>query len=48
VADISLSYEIVNNLDFVLSLNSNYDSEPPTAGSDNVDYSLSTSLAYKF
>ena len=48
VADISLSYEIINNLDFVLSLNSNYDSEPPTAGSDNVDYSLSTSLAYKF
>jgi hypothetical protein len=48
VADISLSYEIVNNLDFVLSLNSNYDSDPPTAGSDNVDYSLSTSLAYKF
>jgi hypothetical protein len=48
VADISLSYEIVNNLDFVLSLDSNYDSDPPTAGSDNVDYSLSTSLAYKF
>lgn len=47
-ADISLSYEIVNDLDFVLSLNSKYDNEPPTAGSDNVDYTLSTSLAYKF
>jgi Protein of unknown function, DUF481 len=47
-ADISLSYEIINDLDFVLSLNSNYDSDPPTAGSDTLDYSLSTSLAYKF
>lgn len=46
--DVSLSYEIINNLDFILSLNSNYDSDPPTAGSDKVDYSLSTSLAYKF
>lgn len=47
-ADISLSYEIVNDLDLVLSLNSNYDSDPPTLGSDKIDYSLSTSLAYKF
>lgn len=48
IADIALSYEIINDLDFVLSLNSNYDSDPPTAGSDKVDYSLATSLAYKF
>jgi len=47
-ADIALSYEIINDLNFVLSLNSNYDSDPPTVGSDTVDYSLSTSLGYKF
>ena len=48
LADVSLSYEIINDLDLTLSLNSAYDSDPPTAGSDNVDYSLVTSIAYKF
>jgi hypothetical protein len=45
---VSLRHEIVKDFYADLSLNSAYDSEPPTAGADEVDYSVSTSLGYKF
>jgi putative salt-induced outer membrane protein YdiY len=47
-AYISLSHEIVNDLYIDLSLNGTYDSDPPDITADSIDYSLSTSLGYKF
>jgi hypothetical protein len=47
-AYISLSHEIVNDLYIDLSLNGSYDSKPPDVTADSTDYSLSTSLGYKF
>ncbi|MGE0031997.1 MAG: DUF481 domain-containing protein [Steroidobacteraceae bacterium] len=47
-AGISLRHELVNDLYLGLNFNGNYDNEPPTAGSESVDYTVSTSLGYKF
>jgi hypothetical protein len=45
---ISLDHEIVKDFYIDLSLNGSYDSDPPDATADTVDYSVSTSLSYKF
>jgi putative salt-induced outer membrane protein YdiY len=47
-ANISLRHEIVNDLYLDLTFNGNYDNEPPTEGSEPFDYTVSTSLGYKF
>jgi len=47
-ADISLRREIVNDLYFDLSFNGSYDNKPPDVTADSVDYSVTTSLGYKF
>ena len=46
--NISLRHEIVNDFYLDLTFNGNYDNEPPTAGADSFDYTVSTSLGYKF
>jgi hypothetical protein len=48
MTSISLRHEIVNDLYVDLTFKGNYDNEPPTAGADSVDYTVSTSLGYKF
>lgn len=47
-AGISLRHEIVKDLFSELSFKGAYDNEPPTAGAELLDYSVSTSLGYKF
>jgi hypothetical protein len=38
----------VNDLYLDLTFNGNYDNEPPTVGAEPVDYTVSTSLGYRF
>jgi putative salt-induced outer membrane protein YdiY len=45
---ISLDHEIVKDFYVDLSFNGSYDSDPPDATADTVDYSISTSLTYKY
>lgn len=47
-ADISLRHEIVNDLYFELSFDGSYDNRPPDVTADTIDYSITTSLGYKF
>jgi putative salt-induced outer membrane protein YdiY len=47
-ADISLRHEIVNDLYFELSFDGAYDNRPPDIIADTIDYSITTSLGYKF
>ena len=47
-AYISLRHEIVSDLYIDLAFNGSYDSDPPDITADSIDYSLSTSLGYKF
>lgn len=45
---ISLDHEIVKDFYIDLSFDGTYDNKPPDATSDKVDYSVSTSLKYKY
>lgn len=45
---ISLDHELVKDFYIDLSFNGSYDSDPPDAAADSVDYSVGTSLRYKF
>jgi hypothetical protein len=45
---ISLDHEIVKDFYIDLSFDGSYDSDPPDATSDKVDYSVNTSLKYKY
>jgi putative salt-induced outer membrane protein YdiY len=45
---VSLDHEIVKDFYVDLSFNGSYDSDPPEDTADSVDYSVSTSLRYKF
>lgn len=45
---ISLDHEIVKDFYIDLSFNGSYDSDPPDTAADNTDYSVTTSLSYKF
>jgi putative salt-induced outer membrane protein YdiY len=47
-ADISLRHEIVKDFFVDLSFNGTYDSDPPEVTAVSVDYSVTTSLGYKF
>jgi Protein of unknown function, DUF481 len=47
-AYVSLRHEIVNDLFIDLSFNGAYDSDPPNVTADSTDYSVTTSLGYKF
>jgi putative salt-induced outer membrane protein YdiY len=47
-AEISLSYEIIDDLYIELSLQEYYDSEPQSAGAEKNDYAITTSLGYSF
>jgi hypothetical protein len=47
-SSISLRHEIIKDLFFDLSFDGSYDSDPPVEDADSLDYSLSTSLGYKF
>lgn len=47
-ASISLRYEIIKDLFAGLSLNHVYDSEPQSLGAQSSDYSVTSSIGYKF
>jgi len=47
-ASVSLDHEIVKDFYIDLSFNGSYDTDPPDTTADNVDYSVTTSLSYKF
>ncbi len=45
---VSLDHEVVKDFYIDLSFNGSYDNDPPDAAADNTDYSVTTSLSYKF
>ncbi|HSN72948.1 MAG TPA: DUF481 domain-containing protein, partial [Steroidobacteraceae bacterium] len=47
-AEISLSYELIKDFYFKLGFSGTYDSEPQSVGAERDDYSVTTSIGYKF
>ena len=47
-AAVTLRHELVKDLFFDLTFQGSYDNEPPVADADDTDYTVSTSLGYKF
>ena len=47
-ATVSLDHELVKDFYIDLSFNGSYDSDPPDVTADSVDYTVGTSLTYKF
>lgn len=47
-ADVTMTYEIITDFTYQLSFTRTYDSEPQSAGATESDWSVFTSLGYKF